>query len=254
MPSAAASSLCSTWSSTACRRCPCFSRRPSPTTSGRPRSWGASACCCWAAGSGSSLAGCTLPRHDQDQRNQQKNSEPSYADPPSDGFEKGEVVAQPVARDPDHRGPEQAAQPAEQLKSPERHPRHAREHRAPRAQAKQKPRGDDRLVAMSGEEKLGTGQMVGSDAEEVAEPFDKRAAAAIAQQVSDVSPGGRAHEAEQDDDKHRVVSRRGPRPGDQKKRIAGKRDARTLDEDAEAGGRVPERVDDPGPIHEASYT
>src|SRR5438067_13608653 len=69
---------------------------------------------------------------------------------------------------------------------------------------------------MSGEEKLGTGQMVGSDAEEVAEPFDKRAAAAIAQQVSDVGPGGRAHEAEQDDDKHRVVSRRGPRPGDRR--------------------------------------
>src|SRR6266704_131892 len=116
MPSAAASSLCSTWSSTACRRCPCSSRRPSPTTSARPRSWGASACCCWGAGSGSSLAGCTLPRHNQEQRNQKKNSEPADADPPSDGFEKGEVVAKPVACDPDHRGPEHAAQPAEQLK------------------------------------------------------------------------------------------------------------------------------------------
>src|SRR5438874_4162707 len=105
---------------------------------------------------------------------------------------------------------------------------------------------------MSGEEKLGTGQMVGSDAEEVAEPFDKRAAAAIAQQVSDVSPGGRAHEAEQDDDKHRVVSRRGPRPGDQKKRIAGKRDARTLDEYGEAVRRVPEHVNTPAPLRETS--
>src|SRR4029077_9111242 len=106
----------------------------------------------------------------------------------------------------------------------------------------------DRNVAVPGEEELGSGQVVGPDAQKVAEPLDERPAAAVTEQVSEVPADGCAGKPEEDDQNQGVMARRGPRAGGEKQRLARKWNARALDENAQARGGIAERVDDPSPI------
>src|SRR5207248_550264 len=254
MRSAAASSLFSTWSSTGCLHFRSWSRRPSPTTSARPRCWAAWACSCWAAASGSSPAGCTLLSDEQDRQNHHDEDESTDADRPDDRPEQREVASQQVACDTNDRRPRQAADRAEQLESPERHPGHPREHRTPRPQPEDKAGGEDRLVAMAGEEQLCPSELLRADVQEVAEALDEGPASAVTQPVAQVRPSGRADKAEEDDQDQRVVAGRGPCGGGEEQGLARKRNARALDEDAQPGRRVAEHVDDPSPVHWPSYT
>src|SRR5207247_743284 len=163
--------------------------------------------------------------------------------------EQRKVAAKQVARGPDRSGPRQPAERAEQLKAPEGHACHAGQHRGPGAQAENKARNEDRLVAVARKKQLGAREVVGPDVEDAAEPLDKRSASAVTEQVTEIGSRRGAEKAEKDDERDRVMSSRGPRGGRKQQRLAWKGNARAFDEDAQPGGRVTKRIDDQSPIH-----
>src|SRR2546427_9325396 len=139
-----------------------------------------------------------------------EKARPAATDGADDRLQQREVAPEQVAGDPDRSRPGQPAGRAEQLETPEGHTRHAGEHGRPGAQTEDKARDEDRFVAVAGEEKLGARQMVGPDAEHSAEAFDKWPAATVAEHVTKIrSPRG-AEKAEENDQRARGVSRRGP--------------------------------------------
>src|SRR6266576_2274774 len=233
----------------ACRRSPCCWLPRSPTTSAPPRCSAGSGCCSWGAGWASSPAGCAFLSEQQSQHNDDQEDQPADADGADDRLQQREVAAQQVAGDPNRGRPGQPAECAEQLETPEGHPRHAGEHGRPGAQAEDKPRDKDRSVAVSREEKLGARQMGGPDVEDAAETFDKWPAAAVAEHVTKIRSRRGPEKAEEDGQRERVVAGRGPCGRRKEQRLAGKRYARAFDQDAQPGRRVTERVDDPSPIH-----
>ncbi len=132
--------------------------------------------------------------------------------------------------------------------------RHAREHRSPRAEADHKACREDRLVAVPREEQLGSRDVLRPHAKQRAEPLHERPAAAVTEEVAEVRAGGRTDETEQDHQHDAVVPRGRPGAGSKQQQLAGERNARALDQDAETSGGVAERVDDCGWIHSGSYT
>src|SRR5207245_3643512 len=67
--------------------------------------------------------------------------------------------------------------------------------------------------------------------------------------LAEIRAGDGAGEAKEDDEGERVIAGRSPRAGREQERLAGKRNARALDQNAKPRRRITERVDDGGPVH-----
>jgi hypothetical protein len=181
---------------------------------------------------GSSLADCTPPSQGHDQSNKGQQGESPDAHIAKHGPNQGEVAAKDVAGCPDQRRPGQPTDRAEDLEPPERHAGHTGEHRAPRAQSKDEPSDQHRLVAVAREENLRVRDVFGPDVEEVAETLHEWTPTAVSEVVASVRACCCAHESKEDHDQQRVVSRRSPSARDQQQSFAWKGNAGALDQDA----------------------
>ena len=132
--------------------------------------------------------------------------------------------------------------------------RHAGQHRSPRAQPNYEAGSEDRLVTVPREEQLGSCDVLRPHAEQRAEALHERPAASVTEEVTKVRAGGRADEAEEDDQDDAVVPRGRPGAGGKQQQLARERHACALDQDSKTRRGVPQRVDDSSRVHSGSYT